>query len=96
MIVTLKLLPFRFLRRLEQALKDRDRVRTPSDTEGSDPLDSPKATSPLLSASSSNANTSESKKLKNFKVSRQNRVCSKYSFEPEREHSIVTKDYMSD
>jgi hypothetical protein len=81
----------RFLRRLEHALRERDRLMTPSDEDGSDILDSPKATSPLLSASTSSANNANNKKM-----SRQNRVCNKYSFEPDREHTFVDKDLISD
>ena len=76
----------RFLRRLEQALKERDKVQIPSsdscnDNE-SDILDSPKASSPLLAT--------------NFKFSRQKRVASTYSFKPEHENTLTDKDFLSD
>lgn len=65
---------------------------TPSDEDGSDILDSPKATSPLLSASSMSANNNANKN----KMSRQSRVCNKYSFDPEKEHTFIDKDFISD
>jgi hypothetical protein len=84
-------LKIRFLRRLEQALKERDRIHTSdscNDNE-SDVMDSPKASSPLLSTSSANK-----QKATNFKISRQKRVSNVYSFEPERKETLA--DLMSD
>lgn len=82
------------MRRLEQALKDRDKIQTSdscNDNE-SDILDSPKASSPLLATTSS----SNKQKASNFKFSRQKRVASTYSFEPEHEKTLTDKDFLSD
>lgn len=80
----------RFLRRLEQALRERDKNLTSdscNDNE-SDILDSPKASSPLLAPSTSSC------KQKTSKFLRQKRVTSVYSFEPE--NSLIDKDFISD
>ncbi|KAG5683953.1 hypothetical protein PVAND_013208 [Polypedilum vanderplanki] len=83
----------RFLRRLEQALRERDRIMSDSCNDNeSDIMDSPKATSPLLASSSNSKQKSSS-----FKFSRQKRVANIYSFEHERGgDSYVDKDLLSD
>lgn len=79
---------------MEQALKERDRLLSDSCADdGSDVMDSPKASSPLLASTSS---TSNKQKASNFKMSRQKRVSHVYSFEPEREHTLIDKDFLSD
>lgn len=82
----------RFLRRLEQALKDRDRVIT-SDEFESDAMDSPKASSPLLASSNSHA---LKQKASNFKISRQKRVANVYSFETHGQENNSLTDFLSD
>lgn len=56
----------------------------------SDIMDSPNASSPLLSTTSSVTK----QKATNFKFSRQKRVSNVYSFQPEREDTVT--DLMSD
>jgi hypothetical protein len=68
----------RFLRRLEQALKERDKV-VQSDSgpdDESDVMDSPKASSPLLASSTGKSRT------KSTHYSNQRRVANVYTFEP--------------
>lgn len=72
--------PFRFLRRLEQALKERDKVQSDSGPDDSDVMDSPKASSPLLASS---AGKSKSKST-HFSFSKQRRVANVYNFDPEK------------
>lgn len=77
---------------MEQALKERDRIHTSdscNDNE-SDVMDSPTASSPLLSTSS---NVTK-QKATNFKFSRQKRVSNVYQFEPEQEEPLT--DLISD
>ena len=79
---------------MEQALKERDRLESGSCVDdGSDVMDSPKASSPLLASTSSTGNK---QKATNFKMLRQKRVSHVYSFEPEREHTLIDKDFLSD
>lgn len=66
--------PFRFLRRLEKALKERDKVQ--SDSGPDDETD--EATSPLLASSSGKSKT----KSTHYSFSKQRRVANVYSFEP--------------
>lgn len=71
--------PFRFLRRLEQALKERDKVQSDSGPDDeSDAMDSPKASSPLLASSTGKNKT----KSTNYPFSKQRRVANVYTFEP--------------
>jgi len=93
----------RFLRRLEQALKERDKLLSDSCPDadaddgggGSDVMDSPKATSPLLAATSSSSGAKP--KNAGFKFSRQKRISTVYSFEPaDRGSTFVDKDFLSD
>jgi hypothetical protein len=80
---------------LEQALKERDKLLSDSgpDDGGSDVMDSPKASSPLLASSSK---SSKQKSSSNSKFSRQKRVTHVYSFEPDRDHMLADKDFLSD
>jgi hypothetical protein len=72
--------PFRFLRRLEQALKERDKVQSDSGPDDeSDVMDSPKASSPLLASSAGKGKS----KSTNYSFSKQRRVANVYTFEPE-------------
>ena len=59
----------------------------------SDVMDSPKITSPLL-ASCNKSSTKQ--KSSNFKFARQKRVVNVYTFEPDRENSLLDKDFLSD
>ncbi|KAL7030062.1 hypothetical protein ACKWTF_006501 [Chironomus riparius] len=83
----------RFLRRLEQALRDRDKNMSDSCNDNeSDIMDSPKVTSPLLASSKNTAKQKPSA----FKFARQKRVVNVYTFEPDRENSLLDKDFLSD
>ena len=71
--------PFRFLRRLEQALKNRDKVQSDSGPdEESDVMDSPRASSPLLASSAGKSKA----KSTNFSFPKQRNVAHVYSFKP--------------
>jgi hypothetical protein len=79
---------FRFLRRLERALKERDRGHVERDEEEEESeQDSPGASSPLLATA---------KPSIGGRFSRQKRVANVYSFEPDRSRIFSDKDYLSD
>jgi hypothetical protein len=77
----------RFLRRLERALKERDRGHAERDEEEETEPDSPGASSPLLA---------KAKTPTGGRFSRQKRVANAYSFEPDRSRILSDKDYLSD
>ena len=58
----------------------------------SDVMDSPKVTSPLLASSKNSAKQISS----TFKFARQTRVVNVYTFEADRENSLLDKDFLSD
>lgn len=82
------ILQFRFLRRLEQALKERDKAQLVSDVnDESDGTDSPQTSSPLLV---------QRHKSSQNRFSRQKKVANLNLDEPDRNRNVSYKDYLSD